>query len=219
MGYKVDELHSNRTQNQRKRVMEGFRSGKFRILVATDIAARGIDVPNIEAVVNYDIPDQTEDYVHRIGRTGRAGNTGIAFTFAMRSQSRAIRDIEKFMGQRLNLRQLPSLPARRVDKESLRQFKADKRRRHEPKNKKKYGDRSRREDSRSESGSRNKKRKPFSKNGDAGQGKSDWNRPFKSRRNRSANTSGRPSFRGKNNQSGGGKNRRTRSVTTRRSSR
>ena len=78
MGYDAAELHSNLTLGQRRRSLEGFKKGKHRVLVATDIASRGIDVTNIELVVNYDLPDNPEDYVHRVGRTGRAGQMGKA---------------------------------------------------------------------------------------------------------------------------------------------
>lgn len=122
MGYRSDELHSNRTQNQRTRVMEAFRRGNCRVLVATDIAARGLDVNDIKLVVNYDLPDQAEDYIHRIGRTGRAGKKGIAVSFATRRQQRDIRDISRMMKQPLPVKQLPSLPAARVDRDAMREF-------------------------------------------------------------------------------------------------
>ncbi len=97
MGYSADELHSNRTQSQRQAALKGFESGKSRVLVATDIAARGIDVEDIELVVNYDLPEQIEDYVHRIGRTGRAGRPGKAISFAAPEQKKDIRQIEKLI--------------------------------------------------------------------------------------------------------------------------
>ena len=81
MGHRAAEIHSDRSQAQRREALAGFKSGKYRVLVATDIAARGIDVNNIELVVNFDLPDNSEDYVHRIGRTGRAGKTGRAISF------------------------------------------------------------------------------------------------------------------------------------------
>jgi ATP-dependent RNA helicase RhlE len=82
MGQKVNELHSDRSQGQRRHALQGFKTGLYRILVATDIAARGIDVEGIELVVNYDLPDESSNYVHRIGRTGRAGLEGRAISFA-----------------------------------------------------------------------------------------------------------------------------------------
>jgi ATP-dependent RNA helicase RhlE len=83
--------------------MDGFRNGRFRVLVATDIAARGIDVSHIETVVNFDLPDNSEDYVHRIGRTGRAGREGRAISFATPDQKRDIRDIEKLIRKTLKV--------------------------------------------------------------------------------------------------------------------
>ncbi len=80
-GHKSAEIHSNRTLAQRREALEGFKVGRYRILVATDIAARGIDVKGIELVINYDLPENAEDYVHRIGRTGRGNKRGKALTF------------------------------------------------------------------------------------------------------------------------------------------
>lgn len=91
----VAEIHADRSLSQRRAALDGFKSGRFRVLVATDIAARGIDVSNIECVINYDLPDCPEDYVHRIGRTGRAGKSGHAVSFAAPDQSTLLRDIEK----------------------------------------------------------------------------------------------------------------------------
>ncbi len=96
-GHSAAELHSDRTLSQRTAALSGFKSGEFRVLVATDIAARGIDVKEISLVVNYDIPENPEDYVHRIGRTGRAGASGHAITFVMPDQHRDVRDIERLM--------------------------------------------------------------------------------------------------------------------------
>ncbi len=92
----VDCLHGDIPQAQRNRVMEGFRKGKFEILVATDVAARGIDVDDVEAVFNYDIPDENEYYLHRIGRTGRAKRHGIAITFTTDMDQFRMRDIRKY---------------------------------------------------------------------------------------------------------------------------
>lgn len=96
MGWSVDCLHGDIPQTQRNRVMSGFREGKFEILVATDVAARGIDVDDVEAVFNYDVPDENEYYLHRIGRTGRAKRRGIAVTFMTDSDQFRIRDIKKY---------------------------------------------------------------------------------------------------------------------------
>ncbi len=97
MGHSSAEIHSNRSLAQRKDALQGFKTGKYRVLVATDIAARGIDVTGIELVVNYDLPQNAEDYVHRIGRTGRAGREGHAISFVMPEQSRDLRDIERLI--------------------------------------------------------------------------------------------------------------------------
>jgi len=94
MGHKAVEIHSNRSMGQRKEAIEGFKSGRYRVLAATDVAARGIDIKNIELVINFDLPDDAENYVHRIGRTGRAGQAGHAITFAAPDQGRDIRNIE-----------------------------------------------------------------------------------------------------------------------------
>lgn len=97
MGHSAAEIHADRTLPQRKNALRGFRSGEFRVLVATDIAARGIDVTGIELVVNYDLPDDPENYVHRIGRTGRAGREGRAITLATPDQGQEVREIEKLL--------------------------------------------------------------------------------------------------------------------------
>lgn len=97
MGHSADELHSNRSQNQRQKALKDFSTGKCRILVATDIAARGIDVDDIELVVNFDLPTQIEDYTHRIGRTGRAGRSGKAISFAVPEQKGDIAQIQELI--------------------------------------------------------------------------------------------------------------------------
>ena len=107
MGHKVAEIHSNRSMGQRQQAIEGFRRGRYRILVATDIAARGIDISMIELVVNYDLPDEAENYVHRIGRTGRAGKEGHAVTLATPSQSHTIKQIENLIKMTLPKSQHP----------------------------------------------------------------------------------------------------------------
>ncbi len=97
MHHRAAEIHANRTLAQRREALEGFKRGKYRVLIATDIAARGIDVTGIELVVNYDLPDNPEDYVHRIGRTGRAGKLGKALSFAHPDQSGDIKTIERLI--------------------------------------------------------------------------------------------------------------------------
>ncbi|MDP2599025.1 MAG: DEAD/DEAH box helicase [Candidatus Liptonbacteria bacterium] len=116
LGYTAAEIHSNRSLNQRKEALEGFRNGTYKILVATDIAARGIDVKGIELVLNYDLPQSPEDYVHRIGRTGRMGGVGHAISFATPDQKTDIRDIERLIKVTLPLRALPSdMPPARLN--------------------------------------------------------------------------------------------------------
>ena len=105
-GYRVAALQGNMTQNRRQEAMNGFRGGKYDILVATDIAARGIDVSEISHVVNYDMPDTVDAYTHRIGRTGRAEATGEAVTFAVQDDETMVRDIERVLGQPIERRRL-----------------------------------------------------------------------------------------------------------------
>lgn len=105
-GYNTTALQGNMAQNRRQASIDGFRDGKFDILVATDIAARGIDVSDISHVINFDIPDTVDAYTHRIGRTGRAEQSGDAFTFVTESDEPMVRDIEKVLGQPLERRRL-----------------------------------------------------------------------------------------------------------------
>lgn len=109
MGHPAAELHSNKSLGQRKNALEGFKNGRYRVLVATDIAARGIDVTEIELVVNYDLPENSEDYVHRIGRTGRAGHIGKAISFACPEQGKDVDAIERLINLRLPIKPLPKL--------------------------------------------------------------------------------------------------------------
>jgi len=105
-GYHAEAIHSDRSQNQRKRALDNFASGETDILVATDVLARGIDVDEVSYVVNYDVPTQAEDYVHRIGRTGRAGEQGFAVSFVTRESRRTMSDIEKLIGKNVPLMEL-----------------------------------------------------------------------------------------------------------------
>jgi ATP-dependent RNA helicase RhlE len=109
MGYSAAEMHSNRSLTQRREALEGFKSGRYKVLVATDIAARGIDVTGIELVINYDLPEDAENYVHRIGRTARAGCQGHAISFATPDQGRDVRDIEKIIRTALPLSKHPEI--------------------------------------------------------------------------------------------------------------
>jgi ATP-dependent RNA helicase RhlE len=106
-GYRAAALQGNMSQNQRQQAIDGFRDGSFDILAATDIAARGIDVVEISHVINFDIPDTVDAYTHRIGRTGRAHQTGEAFTLAVPTDESLVRDIEKVLGTRIERRRLP----------------------------------------------------------------------------------------------------------------
>ncbi len=110
MGHTASEIHSNRTLSQRKEALEGFKIGRHRVLVATDIAARGIDVTGIELVVNFDLPENPEDYVHRIGRTGRAGLAGKAISFATPDQKYDVRSIERLIRSTLPVKHSGNLP-------------------------------------------------------------------------------------------------------------
>ena len=97
----VAVLHSNRTQSEREQALHGFREGRFEVLVATDIAARGLDISNVSHVINYDVPHHPEDYIHRIGRTGRAEASGDAFTLMVAEDSNHVFSIERFIGQKI----------------------------------------------------------------------------------------------------------------------
>ena len=97
----VAVLHSNRTQRERIEALEGFKSGKYEVMVATDIASRGLDIAGVSHVINYDVPEHPEDYVHRIGRTGRAQNVGDAFTLLSGQELPALQAIEHFIGQKI----------------------------------------------------------------------------------------------------------------------
>ena len=100
-GFNVTSLHSDRTQGQRQSALKGFKEGRHDIMVATDIAARGLDVESISHVINYDMPDTADAYIHRIGRTGRAQKTGDAFTLVTDEDEDLIKKLERIMGQPL----------------------------------------------------------------------------------------------------------------------
>jgi ATP-dependent RNA helicase RhlE len=107
-GFTAAEIHSNRSLAQRREALEGFKKAKYRVLVATDIAARGIDVTGITVVVNFDLPDDSSDYVHRIGRTARAGREGLAISFACPDQTGDVRNIEKLIRMSIKRKALPA---------------------------------------------------------------------------------------------------------------
>jgi ATP-dependent RNA helicase RhlE len=100
-GVKAERIHGNRSQGQRTAALDGFKRGTYRVLVATDIAARGIDIEALGHVVNFDVPQAPEDYIHRVGRTARAGEIGDAFTFVAPDEQNDLRAIEKAVGKRL----------------------------------------------------------------------------------------------------------------------
>jgi ATP-dependent RNA helicase RhlE len=110
LDHSVAVLHSDRSQKERIAALEGFKSGRFEVLVATDIAARGLDIAGVTHVINYDIPLHPEDYVHRIGRTGRAEQVGDAFTLVIAEELKAMVDIERFIGQKIRRLKLKNFP-------------------------------------------------------------------------------------------------------------
>ena len=95
--HRVAAIHSDRSQAEREQALAGFKSGKFEVLVATDIASRGLDIADVTHVINFDVPQHPEDYVHRIGRTGRAKSTGDAFTIMVAEDAQAVRSIERYI--------------------------------------------------------------------------------------------------------------------------
>lgn len=109
-GYKAEELHGNRSQPQRKKAIAAMQSKRSQILVATDVAARGIDISHLKLVVNFDLPDDAEDYVHRIGRTGRAGQSGRAVSFVLTDQRLQLREIQKLINESIEQTHLDSVP-------------------------------------------------------------------------------------------------------------
>jgi ATP-dependent RNA helicase RhlE len=113
--HSVNRIHSDRTQPQREAALRGFRDGRTRVLVATDIAARGLDVDSVSHVINYDVPSAPEDYVHRIGRTGRAGNTGRAITIVTPVDELSMRAIERLTGQTVARVVLPGFGGRKAE--------------------------------------------------------------------------------------------------------
>lgn len=124
---RADVIHGNRSQNQRVAALEAFRAGKARVLVATDIAARGIDVEGISHVVNYDVPMQAEDYVHRIGRTGRAQAVGSAYTLVTPLDEPQVKKIERILNQKLTRRQIEgidpnALALKQPDADAIRRY-------------------------------------------------------------------------------------------------
>jgi superfamily II DNA/RNA helicase len=136
-GYRAASLQGNLSQNKRQAALDGFRSGSHQILVATDIAARGIDISSISHVINYDMPDTTDAYTHRIGRTGRAAKTGDAFTFVTREDETMVRSIERVLGEKVERRTVKGFdyakPAPARDAEFARPPREPQRRREQKK--------------------------------------------------------------------------------------
>lgn len=132
-GYRAASLQGNLSQNKRHAALDGFRDGSYQVLVATDIAARGIDVSRISHVINYDMPDTTDAYTNRIGRTGRAAKTGDAFTFITREDDDMVRSIERVLGEKVERRTLKGFdykkPAPARDTEFARPLREPQRRR------------------------------------------------------------------------------------------
>jgi ATP-dependent RNA helicase DeaD len=118
-GYSADAIHGDLTQAARDKVMTKFRTGKLRILIATDVAARGLDIEDISHVINYDIPENPEDYVHRIGRTARAGKSGRAITFVTQQEQHLVRAIESFSRSKLEGIEVPETKGRETVKRQL----------------------------------------------------------------------------------------------------
>ena len=108
--HKVSAIHGDRSQGQRNEALQGFKDGKYRVLVATDVAARGIHVDDIAHVVNYDLPQEPENFIHRVGRTGRAGASGASWTFVTALERTDVRNYERALGIQVQYRELPSLP-------------------------------------------------------------------------------------------------------------
>jgi len=135
-GYRAASLQGNLSQNKRQDALDGFRNGSYQILVATDIAARGIDVSSVSHVINYDIPDTTDAYTHRIGRTGRAEKTGDAFTFVTPDDEPVVRNIERVLGAKIGRRTLEAFdygkPAPKRDAEFARPPREPRARRAQP---------------------------------------------------------------------------------------
>ena len=118
-GIAAERIHGNRSQAQRTAALAGFKDGTFRVLVATDIVARGIDVTLLDHVINFDVPHTPEDYIHRIGRTARAEATGDAFTFVSHEEEKEIRDIEKVLGKKIERRKLKDFDYNATGQEKL----------------------------------------------------------------------------------------------------
>ena len=131
-GIETEAIHSDRSQNHRARALRDFKSSKLRVLVATDIAARGLDIPKVTHVINYDFPGQSDDYIHRIGRTGRAGAEGCALTFITDNDGERLKKLERHIGKTISKKRVEGfnykLPAPEEDAD--KKFEKRKPRRH-----------------------------------------------------------------------------------------
>ncbi|TAE23534.1 MAG: DEAD/DEAH box helicase [Candidatus Kapaibacterium sp.] len=125
-GFASVAIHSNRSQNQRQRALAGFKQGTYKILVATDVAARGIDIDGISHVINFDTPPDAEDYIHRIGRTGRADAIGDALTFIARDEEPYLRKFERHIGKRLTMKSYPGYVFTAPDETELKEIEQEK---------------------------------------------------------------------------------------------
>ncbi len=121
-GFPSIAIHSNRSQGQRQTALAGFKSGKYKVMVATDVAARGIDVDGISHVINFDTPPDAEDYIHRIGRTGRANTTGDALSFVARDEEPYVRKIERHIGKRLSIKSYPGFVFVKPDEAEMQEI-------------------------------------------------------------------------------------------------
>jgi len=125
-GHSVGRIHADRSQGQRRQALDGFKAGRYRVLIATDIAARGIDVEEIGHAINFDLPHVPEDYVHRIGRTARAAASGTASSFASPEESDLLRDIERFTRTRIPRRDVPhASPSFQAEQQRSRKARQD----------------------------------------------------------------------------------------------
>ena len=127
LGHRAASLQGNLSQNRRQEALDGFRNGTYTVLVATDIAARGIDVSQISHVINYDVPDTVDAYTHRIGRTGRLERTGDAFTFVTSEDTAMVRDIERTLGEPIPRKTLDGFDYKAGPAAGAPEFRADRR--------------------------------------------------------------------------------------------
>jgi ATP-dependent RNA helicase RhlE len=188
-GYRATSLHSDRTQSQRKAALEGFHRGEYQIMVATDIAARGLDVASITHVINYDMPDTADAYIHRIGRAGRAERNGDAYTLTTPEDAVMIRQLEKIMGQPLARQTLTDFDYAKAEPErsaahagrGVENSRSDRGRRLNESSRSDLS-RSQEVNSRSESGSRNRGETHAVESGSSGLGWFSFRRKSRSRR-------------------------------------